>query len=774
MKALNEIPDAWRLAIQRERDAHEFYQRMAQSATDESTRSLFETLAEQEFRHRQLLETEYRRIFESDMEGAKEQLPITWYEWDEESFSLAEALDLPVMLYITATWCEPCHLMERSALADQQVIDLLNDHFIPVRVDADKRPDVDSRYNQGGWPTTAFLNAEGELLEGHTFLTTDEMRGVLRRVVARYAGELEGAPASAGVRAAMAPVDLARGTAVPGDLAPSIVKTVREAVFAAYDEQHGGFVDPDAEGPETRSKFHHADALEFAMALGHRTGDARLLEMVHATHTAMAENGLYDPVDGGFFRYSTQPDWSQPHTEKLLGDNAHLLSLYLRLYQATGCEPCLATAKGVLRFLERSMWDRDQGFFYSSQDADPEYYALDAAGRTDHETPFVDKVLYSERNAVAISAFLLSAAVLGEPRYADMAERALESLWQKSYQEGWGMHHYVDTQPHLPGLLADQVAVAHALLDAYEHTGGETHLTRAQTLARTMDEALRNGDGSYYDTPELPGVVGRLRRRDKSLTDNALAGELNLRLYRLTGVEDYRTRAGETLSTFASAYETYGFEAARYALAVDRFLRSPLLITVVGETEDALRAELIRAARCAYAGNKTVQAVDPVWEPERLARLGYPAQPSPVAYVCHGTLCARPTADPHEILAQVQAMAGSERQGQPGSTWGYEGYRVEEGFKPEPRERFQYFFRVLRDDERVFRYCVWASAKELSERWPDLDLGTEAGQRELQLRLSAEGRQRVEAKIDARDFQNWLLDLRADSAEETVLEEKEA
>jgi uncharacterized protein YyaL (SSP411 family) len=773
MKALNEIPDAWRLAIQRERDAHDFYLRMAQAATDESTRSLFETLAQQETKHRQLLETEYRRIFESDMEGAKERLPITWYDWDEESFSLAEALDLPVMLYITATWCEPCHLMERTVLVDQEVIDLLNDHFIPIRVDADKRPDVDSRYNQGGWPTTAFLSADGDLLEGHTFLTTDEMRGVLRRVVARYAGELEGAPASAGVRAAIAPVDLARGFAVTGDLVPTIVEVVREAVLVAYDEQHGGFVVPAAEGLETAPKFHHADALEFAMALGHRTGDTRLLEMVHATHTAMAENGLYDPVDGGFFRYSTQPDWSQPHTEKLLGDNAHLLSLYLRLYQATGCEPCLATAKGVLGYLERTLWDRNQGFFYSSQDADPAYYALDAAGRADYETPFVDTVLYSDRNATAVSAFLLASAALDEPRYTDLAERALETLWLKSYQAGRGMHHYVDIQPNLPGLLADQVAVAHALLDAYEHTGSETHLTRAQTLARTMDEALRNGDGSYSDTPELPGAVGRLRRREKPLTDNALAAEVNLRLYRLTGLEDYRTRARETLSTFASAYEAYGFEAARYALAVDRFLRDPLLITVVGETEDPLRAELIRAARRAYAGNKTVQAVDPVWEPQRLARLGYPPQPSPVAYVCHGTLCARPTADPHEILAQVQAMAGIERQGRPGSTWSYAGYRVEEGFKPEPRERFQYFFRVLKGDQRVFRYCVWASAEALSQRWPDLDLGTEPGQRELQLRLSAEGRQRVEDKIDARDFQNWLLDLRADSAEEVVLEEKE-
>ena len=107
-----------------------------------------------------------------------------------------------------------------------------------------------------------------------------------------------------------------------------------------------------------------------------------------------------------------------------------------------------------------------------------------------------------------------------------------------------------------------------------------------------------------------------------------------------------------------------GFEAARFALAVDRFLRRPLLVTVVGENEDPTRAELLRAARRAYAPNKTVQAVDPVWEPARLARLGYPAEPAPAAYVCLGTLCARPTADPDELLAQAQAMLGQERKGQ--------------------------------------------------------------------------------------------------------------
>ena len=98
MKALNEIPEAWRLAMQRERDAQEFYARMAQSATDEGTRSLFATLVEQEKQHYAILEAEYRRLFEPDLELGKERLPIAWYDWDDDTFELAATLELPIML----------------------------------------------------------------------------------------------------------------------------------------------------------------------------------------------------------------------------------------------------------------------------------------------------------------------------------------------------------------------------------------------------------------------------------------------------------------------------------------------------------------------------------------------------------------------------------------------------------------------------------------------------------------------------------------------------
>jgi len=763
MQALYEVPEAWRLAIQRERDAHEYYARMAQSATDAATRSLFETLAEQERRHEAILESEYRKQFEPDLELGRQRLPITWYEWDDDSFDLARTLDLPVMLYITAPWCEPCRLMEQAALADLRVVQAVNAGFLPMLVDADKRPDVDARYGKGGWPTTAFLNAEGEVLESHNYLTAEQMLAALNRVSARQAGRKQPEEIPLAVRKNLAVDGVEEAHEATGALRPELADDVAESVLGAFDKQHGGF--------GGAPKFLQPEVLEFALAYAHRTGSEAMSEVVHRSLTTMARGEIHDGVGGGFFRYAAHADWTAPHTEKIADDQGKMLALYLRAYQATGQREYLATARGLLQYVDTVLWDRERGYACASQEADAAYYGLDAEGRAGRSAPYVDRTAYTERNALVSSAYLLASAVLNEPRYGDLAIRALEFVWSNSYREGLGMHHYFDTVPRVPGLLVDQVSMALAWLDAFEHFGREIYLQRAETLLRFLENALRDSDGRYFDTVAAPEAVGRMRRRAKPFRENVLTAEAFLRLHRLTGQDEYRQCAQKTLDALLPFVPDLGFEAARFALTVDRFQRKPLLITVVGENEDPVRAELLRAARRAYASNKTVQAVDPVWEPGRLARLGYPATPAPAAYVCLGTLCARPTTDPDELLAQTQAIESGERMGH-GGKWTYKGYQVEEGFKPEPGDRFQYYLRILEGDTRAFRYCIWTTEEAVKARWPEVDLSTKAGRAVLEEHLRSEGHARVKAKIDAGTRKSWLLDLRGTGEEEEELEEK--
>jgi uncharacterized protein YyaL (SSP411 family) len=349
-------------------------------------------------------------------------------------------------------------------------------------------------------------------------------------VKAAFEGKAEPVAPTIAIRPSLSLDDVEERPEAVGTLSPDVVDRATQAVVAAFDTKNGGL--------GTTPKFHHADAIEFALAVAHRTGDQVLMDQVDHTLQSMAQGGLYDRVAGGFFRYATTADWGIPHYEKLADDQAQLLALYLRAYLATGQPDYLSVAQGVLQYVEGTLWDRDRGSFYSSQQADPSYYSLDAQGRARRPAPYVDRIAYTERNAAMASAYLLASAALNEPRYADIAIRALELLWVKSYREGLGMHHYFDTAARVPGLLVDQVSMAQAWLDAFEHFGREVYLQRAETLMRFVQNALRADDGRYYDTVAVPEAVGRLRRREKPFCENVLAADVSLRLFRLSGREE--------------------------------------------------------------------------------------------------------------------------------------------------------------------------------------------------------------------------------------------
>src|SRR4029077_12804096 len=231
---------------------------------------------------------------------------IEWLPWGADAFARAAREGKPVLLSITAAWCRACHEMDRTTYADPAVAALVRDRFIPVRVDTDHRPDINERYNLGGWPTTAFLTADGEVLTGGTFIPVDRMRGVLDRVAAA-AGRLneEGAASGAEGGARNAAVDTG---VVEYDVDVDQLVT---SIFATYDDQHGGFgIEP---------KFPHTAALALATSLYREDEDPRWRRIVERTLDAMFDGGLWDAGGGGFFRYAVTRDWQLPHREKLLG-----------------------------------------------------------------------------------------------------------------------------------------------------------------------------------------------------------------------------------------------------------------------------------------------------------------------------------------------------------------------------------------------------------------------------------------------------------------------
>jgi uncharacterized protein YyaL (SSP411 family) len=254
-----------------------------------------------------------------------------------------------------------------------------------------------------------------------------------------------------------------------------------------------------------------------------------LRNIVEKTLRNMASGGMYDQVEGGFFRYSTTRDWTIPHYEKMAEDNARLLALYVHAYQVFGDKSYKNTAASVTRYLMNTLTD-ERGFFYSSQDADEEYYTLSAAERAGRKTPYVDKTPYTNYNAMLISALLHAGIVLDDRAPTDAALKAADVIWDRHYESGRGMAHTRGQDAEVWGLLSDQIWIAQALLDAHEFTTEPRYLDRAAELMEFVYAQLHDAaGGGFYDRVDDPKALGKLRERDKVLTENALAAQLALR-----------------------------------------------------------------------------------------------------------------------------------------------------------------------------------------------------------------------------------------------------
>ncbi len=580
---------------------------------------------------------------------------IRWRPWGAEAFEEAKREDKPILLSLSAVWCHWCHVMDETSYSDDGVISYINEHYIPVRVDNDHRPDINARYNMGGWPTTAFLSPEGEILAGATYVPPDQMRQILPQVATYYEGNKD--EVARKVQELRERRAAAAAVARRSPLTPDIFDNVLRAVTDAYDPVFGGLGDAP--------KFPHTDAIDLLLYAYRRRRDPDLLHMARKTLEFMARGGVFDQEWGGFFRYATHRDWSEPHYEKMLEDNANLLRDLLHLYLITRDEAHANIANHVVDYLEARLRDKGAGFFYGSQDADEELYKLPAAERSKHQEPYIDRTCYTSWNAMAASGYLEASWVLGRPELLDAGLAALEFAWQNCRAPGEGMYRFNDGRPQVQGLLGDQAWMARALLDAHQVAANPAYLERAEELARFLLDRFQDREGGgFFDTWDKNESLGRLRERQKSLQENAACAEVLIRLHHLTRSEEYREAAEATLEAFASSYHVLGYFAAGYAQKVETFLNGAVEVSIVGAATGEKARALHRAALALDVPARVVQVLDPQRDASRLDALALPAEPSPAAYVCLGTMCSAPITRPEELAETVAEMAkGTETAG---------------------------------------------------------------------------------------------------------------
>jgi hypothetical protein len=571
---------------------------------------------------------------------------VRWQEWDDAAFARAKTEDKPILLDIGAVWCHWCHRMDADTYSHPQVFALINEHFVPIKVDNDRRPDINARYNMGGWPTTAFLTPDGEILTGATYVPPAQMLTLMRQVLAAYHNN-RAALLEQIAQAARRRQEQGRPRARPdARLSWGIVTQIVGSIARHYDPVYGGL--------GTEPKFPQAEAYDLLLAEYVSGGrrDERLIEMVVKSLLAMGNGGMYDHVEGGWFRYSTTRDWSIPHFEKMLEDHAKLLVTYLNAYQVTRDETLKAIVLNSLAYLMNTLYDDARGTFAGSQDADEEYYSLSRSERRQMRAPFVDWTVYTDWNAMLANALLLASAAQGEPVYRERALRLLDAVWAMCRDESSGaLFHFVDdTGPHLPGLLTDHARLAQAELAAFQLTGQVKHRDRAAALAQAMLDKLADPEGGFWDRLDEPAAPGALRTRLKPMFENAAAAEVFIALSHSTGERSHFQVGESALLAFADEYAKYDMMAAAYGLAVHRAVTEPTEVAVVGATGDARTLALLSAAWQAHAPWRVVLPLDPARDAAMISARGLPASGVPTAYVCRGQTCSAPVSEPHSLV----------------------------------------------------------------------------------------------------------------------------
>ncbi len=543
---------------------------------------------------------------------------IGWRPWSDKAFQEAQVSDKPVLLAISAVWCHWCHVMDETSYSDPEVIRLINERYVPIRVDNDERPDVNRRYNMGGWPTTAFLTPDGEIVHGGTYVAPDAMRTYLGQVADLWSTQRsELAQRVAELREkeneARAPKS--------GDLSFQIVDQVGSLIRGQYDPQFGGF------GREP--KFPQPRLLRFLLDEHRRFGYPEIATMLHRTLGAMAGGGMYDHVEGGFFRYSTTRQWEIPHYEKMLEDNSELLAIYAEAHRSFPTAGYDRVVRDVIRWMDTTLWQPEKNLWAGSQDADEHYYTLDSKEeRAKHDAPFVDRTGYTGWNALAASAYWAAWSAIGDDAFESRAHEAMGAVARQLWDPQTKSLRHFDALDgaNVVDLLGDIATDLAASLDAYEtglHPGA---LGGAKRMAMTLRDRLADRDtGAFFDAPEPRGSEpGRLARRERPIEENALAADGLLRLAALSGEDEWRELALRALRAFVGEYRQWGQFAASYANAVARALAEPLVVTVVGPADDALAVALWRRARATTDPAASLHRLEPGRDEEMLARLAFP------------------------------------------------------------------------------------------------------------------------------------------------------
>ncbi|MFB6253452.1 MAG: thioredoxin domain-containing protein [Halobacteriaceae archaeon] len=300
--------------------------------------------------------------------------PVHWQPWDSQALSLAQERDVPIFLSVGYSACHWCHVMEEESFQDEEIAKVLNNHFVPIKVDREERPDVDRIYmavcqqvtGHGGWPLSAWLTPDGRPFYVGTYFPPEPQQGqpgfkqLLEEIHNSWETDREQIEQRADQWSQMVSDTVESVPQTTTQLDSELIQQGAESIAERFDASNGGF--------GGAPKFPQSRQLRLLMQADYRTDDETYRHIITETLSAMAQGGLRDYIGGGFHRYATDEKWMIPHFEKMLYDNAELAQAYIDGYQVTNNELYRDVVQDIFTFIESEM-THDGGAFYSSIDA---------------------------------------------------------------------------------------------------------------------------------------------------------------------------------------------------------------------------------------------------------------------------------------------------------------------------------------------------------------------------------------------------------------------
>jgi uncharacterized protein YyaL (SSP411 family) len=639
--------------------------------------------------------------------------PVDWHPWGDEALDRARQLDRPLLVSIGYSACHWCHVMEHESFEDEAVAALMNEHFVPIKVDREERPDIDAvcmeacqgLTGQGGWPLNVFLTPDLRPFFAGTYFPPEQRQGmpswpmVLEAVAEAWRSRREDIERQ-GEQVAKALQSTARLGPREDALPDDAVAQAVQALGQTFDARNAGW--------GGAPKFPQASVIEFLLAAGER-------EMPLRTLRAMAAGGIYDQVGGGFARYAVDATWTVPHFEKMLYDNALLARAYLHGWQVSGEERLRRVCCETLDWALREMRGPEGGFC-SSLDADSEgvegrYYVwtvdelrqalgeelaapaieffgatergnfehgsnvLEGRGPETERLPEIRCKLFGAReervrpglddkrltawNALMMGALADAGGALERPQYVDAARDCARFILEHLRDsDGRLLRTWKDGQAKLDAYLEDHAFLLEALLVLYEATFEKEWYAVAVELAETLLTRFADPEhGGFFTTASDHAhlLVRRKDLEDSPIPSGNSAAALGLlRLARMSGEQRYEEAAQGILRLNGPVALRYpsGFGHLVQALAFERGRVRE--IAIVSDAADGA-GPLARAVRTHFrplavlAGGPASQSGEAASVPLLAGRREMGGQAA--AYVCENFVCQAPVTDPEQLLA---------------------------------------------------------------------------------------------------------------------------